>query len=102
MEFSPDWSVDADAKGWHDSRHALIGRTAAVHRPWARTTPKPETPTRRQPLELSTTTTEYRARKKELEHGRALPGDPSTTVAYRSAFAWSQHGFAGGHYKQAE
>ena len=38
--------------------------------------------------------------KQELEAGMALPGDPTTSVAHRSAFAWTQHAFSGGHVKQ--
>ena len=77
MQYSPDWRTDGDAQGWQDSRKALIGRTAAVHHPWA----------------TINSPSEYRRRKKALEDGRAMPGDPTTSVAHRSAFAWTQHSF---------
>ena len=100
MDSSPDWSSDADAKGWQDSRQALLGRTAAVHKPWARS-PRAATPTRHVPLDPTgmLSTTEYRARKKELEQGReqpgrALAGDLSSTLAFRTGLAWSQHAFS--------
>ena len=75
MDSSPDWNRDADARGWQDSRQALVGRTAAVHKPWART-PRPADPSSPVPLDPTglLSTTEYRARKKELEHGREQPG----------------------------
>ena len=62
--------------------------------------PAPKSPLRRS-LPTSPTRShtrspsEYRMRKKELEHGRSIPGDPTTTVAYRSGFAWSQYAFDG-------
>ena len=104
MDSSPDWNRDADARGWQDSRQALVGRTAAVHKPWART-PRPADPSSPVPLDPTglLRTTEYRARKKELEHGReqpgrALAGDLSSTLAFRTGLAWSQHAFSGGNY----
>ena len=105
MQFSPDWKTDGDAQGWQDSRRALIGRTAAVHHPWVQSPrePSPASGARRPAEQMEQgTPTEYRLRKRELEEHRALPGDPMATVAYRSAFAWSQHAFGGGHYKTAK
>ena len=97
MSFSPDWKDDPEAADFLELRRATVGRTAARHTPWVRETPPGP------PLELTGPLTgqptEYRVLKKELEDGMALPGDPSTTIAHRSGFAWSQHAFEGGHGK---
>ena len=90
--FSPDWKKDADASEWLEKRNALVAQTMA--------SPAQKSPIRRS-LPTSPThshtraPSEYRMRKNELEHGRSLPGDPTTTVAYRSGFAWSQYAFDG-------
>eukprot|EP00900_Chrysochromulina_parva_P002910 jgi/Chrpa1/1261/Chrysochromulina_OHIO_Genome00015884-RA len=90
--FSPDWKKDADASEWLEKRNALVAQTMA--------SPAQKSPIRRSlptsPTRSHTRTpSEYRMRKNELEHGRSLPGDPTTTVAYRSGFAWSQYAFDG-------
>ena len=103
MSFSPDWKHDADAAGWMESRRAMIGRTAAKHTPWVQSRSPPRV------SEHHDTPSQYRRLKHELsaaERGMAaipLPvpaTDPNTRLEHRNGFAWSQHAFEGGHYKE--
>ena len=123
MQFSPDWKKDSDAQGWYDFKNSMRGVTGAAHKPWGGVNEyvaRKYTETvngnghsngnshasrsvspRWQPSWRSTSPRS----EGETRRGQSPPpwkDAPENTSAYRSGFAWSQHEFPGGHYKDVK